>query len=425
MSLRMPEKALKNGPKQPILAPTGRAGVGGAAGTVPAGSMDDGLAVYVHWPWCLQKCPYCDFNSHAATEYPREAYILAVCRELSTWRERLGRQKTLSVFFGGGTPSLMKGSEISQILTKIDELFGLPAEVEITAEFNPTSAREAVFADFAAAGVNRFSVGVQGLSAENLAFLGRAHDKAQALLTLENALKSAKNVSADLIFGLPGQDLGEWMAQLQAITGLGLTHLSCYQLTIEPHTAFFSQVRRGQWQPLDADRQADFMEATRDRLLGAGYDHYETSNYAKPGLACHHNQHVWRYGNYLGVGAGAHGRVMVDGQRLATRVRKDPADYVARMKEQNSALVEEDVIAPAMAWREAVMMGLRLSEGIDLERLEKVIHTPASASGLDMRQMGHLQAAGLLWQKGAAWGVAPKGLFVLDSILEAIFQKPV
>jgi oxygen-independent coproporphyrinogen-3 oxidase len=181
-------------------------------------------------------------------------------------------------------------------------------------------------------------------------------------------------------------------------------------------------VRRGQWAPLDGDRQADFMEATRDVLQNAGYGHYEISNYAKPEHECRHNVHIWRYGQYLGVGAGAHGRVVLDGQRLATRVRKDPGDYLARMKQNSTALVEEELIPDDAAWREAVMLGLRLAEGIDLSRLAKIIHSPFEEAGLDMRQMRHLEAQGWLWRQGSRWGATSKGVFLLDGMLEAMFS---
>jgi oxygen-independent coproporphyrinogen-3 oxidase len=328
----------------------------------------------------------------------------------------------VSVFFGGGTPSLMKGSEIGQILRKIDDLYGLADQMEITAECNPTSASRSVFTDFRAAGINRVSVGTQGLTAENLAFLGREHSAGEALKTLEMAQNLIKNVNADFIFGLPNQSLDEWLAQLKQMAGMGLPHLSCYQLTIEPNTAFFSQVRRGQWEPLDGDRQADFMEATREVLNSAGYGQYEISNYAKPGHECRHNVHIWRYGQYLGVGAGAHGRVVIGDARLATRVRKDPMDYLARMKQHSTALVEEESIPNDAAWREAIMLGLRLAEGIDLARLAKIIHSPFEAAGLDLGQMSHLEAQGWLWHEGSRWGTTPKGAFLLDGMLEAMFS---
>lgn len=385
-------------------------------------SSPDGLALYVHWPWCKSKCPYCDFNSHAASVYPSADYVTAVCQELAIWRQKTGPRQVVSVFFGGGTPSLMKGSEIGRILRKIDDLYGLTDQVEITAECNPTSASRSVFTDFRAAGVNRVSVGTQGLSAENLVFLGREHSAPDALKTLETAQHLIENVNADFIFGLPGQSLDEWLVQLKQMTRMGLPHLSCYQLTIEPNTAFFSQVRRGQWTPLDGDRQADFMEATRDVLQTAAYGHYETSNYAKPGYECRHNVHIWRYGEYLGVGAGAHGRVVVDDKRLATRVRKDPADYLERMKQNSSALVEEELIPDDAAWREAVMLGLRLAEGIDLARLAKIIHSPFEEAGLDLGQMRHLEAQGWLWHQGTRWGTTPQGVFLLDGMLEAMFS---
>jgi oxygen-independent coproporphyrinogen-3 oxidase len=415
------QKPFKTAPERPNAATPVFVGKNKAlAGT----EQRDGLAIYVHWPWCLKKCPYCDFNSHAASAYPSAEYVAAVCQELAVWRQKTGHREVVSVFFGGGTPSLMKGSEIGAILAQIGHLYGFAKDVEITAECNPTSALASVFTDFQAAGINRVSVGTQGLSAENLAFLGREHSAGEALQTLENARKTFGDVNADLIFGLPDQRLDEWLAQLQRMSELGLPHLSCYQLTIEPNTAFFSQVRRGQWAPLDGDRQADFMEATRELLQGAGYGHYETSNYAKPGMECKHNTHIWRYGQYLGVGAGAHGRVVLGNQRLATRVRKDPADYLNRMKQNSTALVEEELIPDPAAWREAIMLGLRLAEGIDMTRLERLIHSPVGTSGLDLGQMGHLRDRKLLWQEGSRWGTTPAGVFVLDGILEAIFPTP-
>jgi oxygen-independent coproporphyrinogen-3 oxidase len=370
----------------------------------------------------LHKCPYCDFNSHAAAVFPTDEYVAVLCQELALWRPRLGKKRLKSVFFGGGTPSLMGGPAVGKILAALDQAFGLQPETEITVECNPTSSSLAVFRDFKAAGVNRLSLGVQTFSAENLAFLGRRHSAAEALENLDQACAVIGNVNADMIFGLPRQNLDDWQGDLKRLAEAGTSHLSCYQLTIEPHTRFYGEVRKGLWQPLDDDAQADFIETTAETLNSLGFLGYETSNFARPGQECRHNRHVWRYGDYLGLGAGAHGRVTVDGVRLATRVRRDPRDYMRRVREQGSALVEEEIIPPAVAWREAVMLGLRLTEGICLDRLQQLIPMPGGGPGVDLRRLRTLRDRDLLWQQGNTWGTTPRGRLLLDALLRAVFE---
>ncbi len=378
------------------------------------------MAIYVHWPWCLKKCPYCDFNSHVNENRPADAYTDALVRELTQWRELLGDRRVVSVFFGGGTPSLMGATRIGQIVDCVSRLFSADVSTEVTVECNPTSSPAELFDDLAAAGVNRASIGIQGLSPDLLAFLGREHSVEGALRTLDAAQKALHNVNADLIYGLPNQDIIQWQNDLETMAGRGLAHISAYQLTIEPNTAFFADVRKGKWTPLDSDSQADFGAVTDDVLGTAGYAHYEVSNYARSGLECRHNRHVWEYGDYIGVGAGAHGRAQAGGRRFATAVRKDPMAYLERMEGQGEACVQCVEIPANEAFQEALMMGLRLCDGADVDKLGKVMHSEAWGASIDGARLAALMQLGMLERRGNRLRATAAGWPHLDQILREI-----
>ena len=328
------------------------------------------LAIYVHWPWCLAKCPYCDFNAHVAVgEIPRREYVGKVLEDLRYVREIAGQHSVSSVFFGGGTPSLMEAGMVNAILAEISHSFHVVEDAEITVECNPTSSSENLFQNLKHVGVNRVSVGVQSLQPQLLEFLGRKHDVGQAIVTLDIAQNIIVNVNADLIFGLPNQTLDGWMGDLATVARMGLNHISCYQLTIEPQTHFFNAVKRGEWEPLNMDVQADFMAETAHFLGTQGLTNYEISNFSKPGFACRHNVHVWQYGDYAGVGAGAHGRLtLTDRTRVATQVTKHPRNYLKHTTAQNR--MKQTPLHLAEQWREAILSGLRLKGGIDVMNLE-------------------------------------------------------
>jgi oxygen-independent coproporphyrinogen-3 oxidase len=397
------------------------------------------LAIYVHWPWCKVKCPYCDFNSHAGEVY-EQAYIEGLVRELERWASpfALADGKTSlyspatrrieSVFFGGGTPSLMAPENIAKVLDSCRKLGVFDRDTEVTVECNPTSfdeGREPVgfFRDLKAAGVNRISVGIQGLKPEWLAFLGRKHRVEDALATLDAAQAVFSNVNADVIYGLPGQALEDWVKQLERLAERGLAHISAYQLTIEKNTRFYNDVKRGLWEPIPDELEADFFEATRAVLTGRGYDNYEISNFARPGLACRHNTHVWQYGEYLGIGAGAHGRIdLVDGTRVATQVVRQPEGYLRRINGLEDTFAQVIPLDALEIAQEALFSGLRLATGVDEGVLIKRIGEAAYKEAILERETAHLVATGFLVRDNHTLKLSDRGWARLNSVLTRILR---
>lgn len=373
--------------------------------------MTDKLAIYIHWPWCKAKCPYCDFNSHAVKEgfgaQARE-YGHVLAREVGFWQEKMGAGRVVdSVFFGGGTPSLMGAELIDRILTECRRLGAFLEDAEVTVECNPTSSSETLFKGLGEAGVNRVSVGVQGLQPKWLEFLGRAHSVDEALATLEMAQKWVGNVNADVIYGLPNQEVEEWLKQLKLLARMGLKHVSAYQLTIEPNTRFFKDVKEGAWTPIENDLEGEFFEATRRVLIGEGYENYEISNFARPGFECRHNRHVWNYGDYVGLGAGAHGRVTLGGERIATAVVRQPESYLARGGMGNEGFAVWEALKPARAVQEALFLGLRLRDGADIGKLLKTYGQNAWEAAVEPVELARFEAEGWLVREGD-W-IRPQG----------------
>lgn len=388
--------------------------------------MAEPISIYVHWPWCKAKCPYCDFNSHAVRGHlPEDDYVAAVRKELAEWGRKLGEKRPVaSVFFGGGTPSLMSPAAVDKILRACAEIGPFLEGVEITAESNPTSASKTLFKGLAEAGVNRVSVGVQGLRPEWLKFLGREHDVSQAMGTLEDALAVFGNVNADVIYGLPEQQLGEWTEQLERLAEMGLGHISAYQLTVEKNTKFYSDVARGLWQPVDGDAEAEFFEATQAVLETAGYENYEISNFAKPGKACLHNVLVWQGRDYIGVGAGGHGRVTLPGMgRMATAVIRQPEGYLGRMAGGNEAFSSYEVLDGALAVQEGLLMGLRLAEGVSPPALLKRFGKNAYEAAVDAVEQQRMVDAGLLMISGDRMALTREGWPRLNGVLKRILRR--
>ena len=334
---------------------------------INAAADQEPLALYIHWPFCLKKCPYCDFNSHVREAIPQARFAAALRWELAWEAERLGRRPLGSIFFGGGTPSLMDPATAAALIDDATRLFLPGPSLEITLEANPTSVEAGRLADFRQAGVNRLSLGIQALSDQSLRALGREHSAAQAVAALEIGRSLFPRLSFDLIYARPGQTLEDWRLELNTALMLAADHLSLYQLTIESGTAFEVLHRRGELVLPDEDLANALYDATAEAAAGFGLQGYEVSNYAVPGAESRHNLAYWRYGDYAGIGPGAHGRISLAGQLLATRRHRAPERWAELVERQEHGTVEEAPISSKDRAREALLMGLRLVEGIDPE----------------------------------------------------------
>ena len=359
-------------------------------------TLDGGFGVYVHWPFCQSKCPYCDFNSHVRHGgVDQSRYARALVRELQTMAERTPDRRPGSVFFGGGTPSLMEPATVAAVLGAIDRTLGLPSDAEITLEANPSSVEQARFRGFAAAGVNRVSLGVQSLHDDELVRLGRRHDAATARAALAFARQTFPRVSADLIYARPGQTLAAWQAELAEMLDLAGDHLSLYQLTIEPGTRFFDLFEAGKLVVPEDDLAADLFELTHAMTREAGLVRYEVSNHARPGGEARHNLVYWRGGRYLGIGPGAHGRLAEGGERIATATIRNPEAWLAAVEADGHGIEGEERLARDDIAAETLLMGLRLAEGVDLDTYARRAGVP-----LDPARIAGLAADDLLVQRG-------------------------
>ncbi len=323
------------------------------------------LALYIHWPFCLQKCPYCDFNSHVRDVLPQARFAAALRRELAWEAQRLGRRQLGSMFFGGGTPSLMAPETVAALIADARRHFVAGPDLEITLEANPTSVEAGRLAAFHAAGVNRLSLGVQALDDESLRALGRGHSARDAVAALELGRRIFPRLSFDLIYARPGQTMAAWRSELGQALDLAADHLSLYQLTIEPGTAFEARHRRGEIVLPDEDEAAALYDATKQAALAHGLHQYEVSNYAQPGAESRHNLAYWRYRDYAGIGPGAHGRLSFGDRLVATRRHRAPETWAERVERNGHGSTHEEEILARDRAREALLMGLRLAEGID------------------------------------------------------------
>ena len=367
------------------------------------------LALYVHWPFCVSKCPYCDFNSHVRLTIDQDQWRDALLADLAYEASLLPGRALTSIFFGGGTPSLMEPATVSAIIGAAREHWGAAEDVEITLEANPNSVEAARFADLAAAGVNRLSLGLQSFDDASLAFLGRAHSSDEGQRALDIAQAHFSRVSFDLIYALPGETEESWSSTLDRALAKGTSHLSLYQLTIEPGTRFASMVAKHEFEPLDGDEAATLYELTTERTAETGIPTYEISNYARPGQESRHNLTYWRYGDYAGVGPGAHGRRL--GKRTV-RHRK-PENFLSGLRRNGHGLVEEGVLSPREAADEALVMGLRLSEGIDPQALEQRF----ASKLVDSEAVDRLIKTGHLERDGRRLRTTPVGRLLLDRVL--------
>ena len=370
------------------------------------------LALYVHWPFCVSKCPYCDFNSHVRSSIDQDEWRDALLADLAYEANLLPGRTLTSLFFGGGTPSLMDPATVAQIIGAARKHWQAVDDMEITLEANPNSVEAARFADLALAGVNRLSLGLQSFDDGALAFLGRAHSASEGEQALEIAQKHFPRVSFDLIYALPGDTEAGWSAMLDRAIGKGTSHLSLYQLTIEPGTRFASMVGKREFEPLDDDNAAGLYEVTGERSAAAGIPAYEISNHARPGQESRHNLTYWRYGDYAGVGPGAHGR------RLGTRTvrHRKPENFLSGVRRNGHGMVEEEKLSRAEAADEALVMGLRLSEGIDPQALSERFGRAIVADAAVARLVG----SGHLERDGERIRTTPSGRLLLDRVLAEI-----
>ena len=370
-------------------------------------------ALYIHWPFCAKKCPYCDFNSHVRNSVDVAAWQVALMADLRAEAAVAGGGEALtSIFFGGGTPSLMPPALVDALLAEAERLWGFDPAIEITLEANPSSVEAANFAALAGAGINRVSLGVQSLDDAELRFLGRLHGAHEALVALDTAQAHFARVSFDMIYALPGHTPELWHDRLTRALGFGTGHMSLYQLTIEPGTRFASDVRRGRLVPLDDDEAAELFDITQSLTSAAGLPAYETSNHARPGEESRHNLAYWRYQDYAGIGPGAHGRR----GGVATVRHKKPENFLAAVARQGDGIAEARSLSVAEQAAEALLMGLRLTEGLDLAALGA--RFGLQRDGLvDGSALERLRGLGLVWVEGSRIGVAPPGRGLLDALL--------
>ena len=376
------------------------------------------LAVYVHWPFCRSKCPYCDFNSHVAAAPPDQArWRRALCAELRHFAGLATDRTVVSMFFGGGTPSLMDPGTVAAVIDEAAGAWALDPTCEITLEANPNSAEAENFAGYRGAGVNRLSLGVQALDDAALAFLGRAHSADEAMRAIERAARQFDNFSIDLIYARPGQTVAAWNRELKRALALAGPHISAYQLTLEPGTPFHRLAARGRLRLPGAELAAALFETTRELCAAAGRPAYEVSNHARPGFESHHNLVYWRGGDYVGIGPGAHGRLTGDdGRALATRQIAAPKAWLAMVEAKGHAGEAMDPVAARERADEMVMMGLRLSEGLDIDAVARRTGVAASAI-LAPEPVERLIASGHLARDGPVIRATDKGVPVLNSVL--------
>ena len=369
-------------------------------------------ALYIHWPFCLAKCPYCDFNSHVRDRVDHKAWERALLADMRREADVAAGEALTSIFFGGGTPSLMPPALVATLLGEAERLWGFAPSIEITLEGNPSSVEAANYAVLASAGINRASLGLQALDNATLRFLGRLDDAEEGLAALEVAQRHFERVTFDLIYARPGQTAESWNAELARALGFGTGHLSLYQLTIEPGTRFETMVRKGDFTPLDDETCADLFDLTRERTAAAGLPAYEISNHARPGEESRHNLAYWRYQDYCGIGPGAHGRR----GGLATVRHRKPENWLAAIDARGDGIAETRPLGRREQAAEAMLMGLRLAEGVDLAERSARLGIP-QADLYEPQKLAFYAQQGLAWQSGTRIGVTEAGMPLLDALL--------
>lgn len=379
------------------------------------------LSIYIHWPFCASLCPYCDFNSHVSQNIDHDAWTQAYITELRHWHAQTPNRTITSIFWGGGTPSLMAPHIVEKVLAEIGTLWPIDPECEITLEANPGSIDAAKLYDFGQAGINRVSIGVQSLHDDGLKFLGRKHSRSDAMAALETARGIFNRVSADFIYARADQTEGDWENELAEILAFGLSHLSLYQLTLEPGTPFYARAQRGEKMTADENACANMFESTQAMCRAAGLPAYEISNHARASEASRHNLAYWQYDDYLGIGPGAHGRVTLDGVKYATTTHRGPAIYLKKIFDHGHASHPPKKLSAADMLQECLMMGLRLTAGIPKTRIthyanrafDEIFPAATLAPFIDEK---------LLWVADSTIGATPAGVMKLNALTKAIIN---
>ncbi len=376
-------------------------------------TRDVGFGVYVHWPFCASKCPYCDFNSHVRHQpVDQERFLAAFRREIAHTAARIPGRTVTSIFFGGGTPSLMRPETVGAILDAVGAAWSVHPEAEVTLEANPTSVEAGRFRGYRQAGINRVSLGVQALNDPDLRRLGRMHSVEEALAAVRIAASIFERYSFDLIYARPGQTPQAWGAELEQAIAHAVEHLSLYQLTIEPGTWFERLHAAGKIAVPDEETGRALYDVTQEVCGKHGLPAYEISNHARPGAESRHNLLYWRYGEYAGIGPGAHGRLVTGNARLATSTEKHPETWLERVERDGHGVVEEEVLTAEAEGDEFLLMGLRLKEGIDARRYEAF-----AGRSLKESRVRNLAEEGLIRLDGARLAVTPKGFPVLNAVI--------
>lgn len=375
---------------------------------------EPGFGIYVHWPFCAAKCPYCDFNSHVRhqpVDQPR--FTAAFLKEMETMRRMSGPKTVTSIFLGGGTPSLMEPATVAAVLDGIARHWHVPDGIEITMEANPSSVEAERFRGYRAAGINRVSLGVQALNDADLKFLGRLHDVADALKAIRLAREIFPRMSFDLIYARPRQTVAAWEAELKEAISYAVDHLSLYQLTIEEGTAFYGLHKAGKLIVPDGDQSADLYEATQEITQRYGMPAYEVSNHARPGAESRHNLTYWRYGDYAGVGPGAHGRLRRGPQKIATATERHPESWLKLVETCGHGMIEQEELGRDEQADELLLMGLRLTEGVDLARWQDLSgRDPDPAREQTLLEHGFIERLG-----NSRLRCTPKGMLILDAVV--------
>jgi len=380
-----------------------------------------GFGLYIHWPFCQAKCPYCDFNSHVAAKIDQQRWLAAYLAEISRVGAETPGRVLDTVFFGGGTPSMMQPEIVHAILDMVRATWRCSNSFEVTLEANPTSVEAGRFRGYRDAGVNRISMGIQSLNDADLRALGRLHTAAEARSAFDVARNTFDRISFDLIYARQNQTISEWRAELQEALGMAADHLSLYQLTIEDGTAFGDRYRRGKLAGLPQDDDAaDMYFATQEICEQAGLPAYEISNHAKPGSESRHNLIYWKYGDYIGIGPGAHGRITLGGQRLATDTALQPGKWLADVETRGSGELNRELLLPTEQLSEYILMGLRIGQGIDLTRAERLM-----PNGIKDSNINHLIGLGLIDRADNRLFATDQGRPILNSVIEALLPDSI